>query len=263
MINFDQFFKILKSGKFYEAVEFIESDVDKYLHPGILTGHIPVLKNILKRAVQDAIGGHCNLKYWNHDVGNVINSLLRKIIAVFYVKENKYESIMFDNEPKLYQIPDPEAGAIRVNFEEILAELEQFRKTLRKLRDLRMGLILEIYLEDAVKSAIEEKVEAETISAYDLPKLRELEKWGQTMTNFIFEYNFDNILNGRKIEHFIHESYAVARGNDLFSMIRDYPDSEAAIKEFKECIAHMQTEKRFKIVQDLLKTIKLRKGLSL
>lgn len=78
------------------------------------------------------------------------------------------------------------------------------------------------------------------------------------MTNFIFQYNFDNILNGRKIEHFIHEIYAVARGNDLFSMIRDYPDSEAAIKEFKECITNMQTEKRFKIVQDLLKTIKLR-----
>ena len=129
-----------------------------------MTGHVPVLKNILKRAVQDAIGGHCNLKYWNNDVGNVINSLLRKIIAVYYVKENKYESIMFDNEPKLYQIPDPDSGAIRVTFDEILAELENFRKTLRKLRDLRMGLILEIYLEEAVKNAIEEKVEAETIS---------------------------------------------------------------------------------------------------
>ena len=99
------------------------------------------------------------------------------------------------------------------------------------------------------------------VSAYDNPKLRELEKWGHTMTNFILEYNFDNILNGRKIENFIHEIYAIARGNDLFSMIRDYPDSEAAIKEFKECITNMQTEKRFKIVQDLLKTIKLRLGL--
>ena len=172
VINFDQFFKILKSGQFYEAVQFIESDVDKYLHPGIMTGHVPVLKNILKRAVQDAIGGHCNLKYWNHDVGNVINSLLRKIIAVYYVKENKYESIMFDNEPKLYQIPDPEAGAIRVTFDEILAELENFRKALRKLRDLRMGLILEIYLEEAVKNAIEEKVEAETISVRDIKTLK-------------------------------------------------------------------------------------------
>ena len=98
------------------------------------------------------------------------------------------------------------------------------------------------------------------VSAYDNPKLRELEKWGHTMTNFILEYNFDNILNGRKIENFIHEIYAIARGNDLFSMIRDFPDSEAAIKEFKECITNMQTEKRFKIVQDLLKTIKLRLG---
>ena len=139
VINFDQFFKILKSGQFYEAVQFIESDVDKYLHPGILTGHIPVLKNILKRAVQDAIGGHCNLKYWNQDVGNVINSLLRKIIAVFYVKENKYESIMFDNEPKLYQIPDPDHGAIRVTFDEIEAELENFRKTLRQVFKLMLS----------------------------------------------------------------------------------------------------------------------------
>ena len=105
-----------------------------------MTGHIPVLKNILKRAVQDAIGGHCNLKYWNQDVGNVINSLLRKIIAVFYVKENKYESIMFDNEPKLYQIPDPDHGAIRVTFEEIEAELENFRKTLRQVFKLMLSL---------------------------------------------------------------------------------------------------------------------------
>ena len=51
------------------------------------------------------------------------------------------------------------------------------------------------------------------------------------MKNFIIEYNFDNILNGCKIAYFIHEIYAFARGNDLFSMIRDYPDSEPAIKD--------------------------------
>merc|ERR1711970_967837 len=154
IINFDRFFEILKSGQFYEAVKFIESDVSKYLHPGVLTGHISILTNTIKRAVQDAIGGHCNLKYWNIDVGNAIHSFLRRIIAVYYIKENKYESIMFDNEPKLYQIPDPHEGAIRVTFDEIKSELEQFRNAVRILRDLRMELILEVYLEEAVRSAI-------------------------------------------------------------------------------------------------------------
>ena len=55
--------------------------------------------------------------------------------------------------------------------ETMRAEISAFNETLETLRDLRMQLILDIYMEDVIKSEIQHKVHDEYSAVFDEAKL--------------------------------------------------------------------------------------------
>ena len=77
------------------------------------------------------------------------------------------------------------------------------------------------------------------------------------MVQFLTRFHFTHLHN-INIANMIKETYALSRSEELFDMIRDYPESQASLREFKDCMATMCTEKRTAIIRNLLRTIKLR-----
>ena len=122
-----------------------------------------------------------------------------------------------------------------------------------------MHLILDIYVEEVVRTEIENKIKDEYTALWDGGgKLFELQDWGMVVGQFLEKFAFTHLVPKSKVPIIIKESYAISRAEELFDMIRDYPESRDSLREFKDCMAQMATEKRAKIIQNLLRSIKLR-----
>ena len=64
-------------------------------------------------------------------------------------------------------------------------------------------------------------------------KLFELQDWGMVVGQFLEKFAFTHLVPKSKVPIIIKESYALSRAEELFDMIRDYPESRDSLREFK------------------------------
>ena len=75
-------------------------------------------------------------------------------------------------------------------------------------------------------------------------KLFELQDWGMVVGQFLEKFAFTHLVPKSKVPIIIKESYALSRAEELFDMIRDYPESRDSLREFK---AEIGNENKFLI----------------
>ncbi|XP_053208233.1 LOW QUALITY PROTEIN: anaphase-promoting complex subunit 2-like [Panonychus citri] len=121
--------------------------------------------------------------------------------------------------------------------------MNKFIKLTHDLRDLDL---LDEISGDAVASVIHNHIETYVVEkckkSFDESYLKKLQIW---INNVIFKwrqlvFGDDQALiikaSDERLLHFMHEIYAQMRTSQMFDMIIEYPDSEPALEDLKECL---------------------------
>ena len=165
-IDFDSFFATFESGDLDGAIGQLKKSIGSLIHGQVDQGAVPVLKELLHRSIRDAIGMKCNARYFR--LGAVIVPYLRRKLAMFVACMDQFN---FDSESQVHAVRLGDEGQVeRLSQAAITAELATFGETLSTLRDLRMTLMLDIYIEEVVRDEIQHKVEDEYSAVFDEAK---------------------------------------------------------------------------------------------
>lgn len=144
--------------------------------------------------------------------------------------------------------------------------MEQFTQMNKQLRELNL---LKIIANDAISSTvhthIEKYIEENCKNNLEVSWLERLESWVEEIViewlKVIYgdtDQTSAGAVNSRdRLIHFIYETYGQIRIEQMFDIIIEYPESEAALKDLKYCIGKC-TGYREKVIDSLKESFEMR-----
>lgn len=145
--------------------------------------------------------------------------------------------------------------------------LEDFDGVNRKLHDLHL---LDAVVRDAVSTVaykyIEQHIQNSCRGNFESRFLDSLEKWLATtvMEWFRLLYKYDTGSETERalksledhLQHFLYDTYVMARVDQLFNIIIEFPESQAALEDLKECLE--RTNLKLKVIHSLKSSMEKR-----